>query len=68
LDHIVAAMTLDCIIATVTLDTVVAFDTITVFVIPLVTLLASAPVMWHEEHLSSLLIMTDMHSALFPVD
>jgi hypothetical protein len=29
----------------------VAFDTIVAFVIPLVALLLSLPVMWHKEHL-----------------
>jgi hypothetical protein len=39
------------IIATTTLNTAVAFDIIVAFVIPLVALLTSTPVMWREEHL-----------------
>jgi hypothetical protein len=50
LEHIAAMVTLD-LIATVTLDTIVAFDTTFRFVIPLVSMLMSLPVMWHEEHL-----------------
>jgi hypothetical protein len=42
---------LDHISATITFDTVVAFFSIVAFVIPLVTLLLSMPMMWHEEHL-----------------
>jgi hypothetical protein len=34
-----------------TLDTIVAFDNVVVFVIPLVALLTSWPVMWRKEHL-----------------
>jgi hypothetical protein len=46
---IVAAVTLGHIIAIMTLDNIVAFDTIVAFVIPLVALLTSAPMMWCEE-------------------
>jgi hypothetical protein len=38
--------------ATMTVDTTVASDTIVAFVIPLVALLTSLPVMWHKAHLS----------------
>jgi hypothetical protein len=44
-EHIVAAVTLDIIVATVTLYIIVAF------VIPLVALLTSPPVMSRKEHL-----------------
>jgi hypothetical protein len=40
---------LDQIAATMTLDTTVAFDIIVAFVIPLVSLLTSSHVMWHED-------------------
>jgi hypothetical protein len=36
--------------ATMTLDTVAAFDTTATFVIPLVALLITTSLMWHEEH------------------
>jgi hypothetical protein len=41
-------MTLDHIVSTVTLDTII---TIVAFVIPLVALLTSLPVMWGKEQL-----------------
>jgi hypothetical protein len=41
-------MTLDHIVATMTLDTIVAFDIIVAFVIPVVALLTSSPVMWRK--------------------
>jgi hypothetical protein len=44
-------MTSDHIIATVTVDTIATLDTTAAFVIPLVVVLASSPVMWHEEHI-----------------
>jgi hypothetical protein len=56
MDHIIAAITLDHIVATMTLDHIVAttallFDNIVVFVIPLVAIMTSSPVMRHKEHL-----------------
>jgi hypothetical protein len=48
--HIVASL-VSSRIATVTIDTVFAFDTSLAFIIPLVALLTSLPVMWREEHL-----------------
>jgi hypothetical protein len=39
-------MTSDHIISTITLEIVVACDTIVAFVIPLLVLLMSSPVMW----------------------
>jgi hypothetical protein len=48
--HIIATVTSYHIIATMTLYTIVAFDTTVVFVVPLVALLASMPVLWREEH------------------
>jgi hypothetical protein len=44
---------LDHIVAAITFDTNFAFDNIVVFVIPLVALLTSSPVMWREVHLSN---------------
>jgi hypothetical protein len=41
----------DHIIATITLDTTVEFYTTVAFVIALVAMLTSTPVMWREEHL-----------------
>jgi hypothetical protein len=48
---IVATDNSDHICTTMAQDIIVAFDTIVAFVIPLVTMLTSAPVMWHEEHI-----------------
>jgi hypothetical protein len=48
LGHIAVTMILDHT-ATVILDTIVVFD-IVACVIPLVALLTSSPLMWHEEH------------------
>jgi hypothetical protein len=53
LDHIVETKTLDHSVAAVTLDTIVAFDAIVSFVIPLVALLTSSPVMLGKDHLSN---------------
>jgi hypothetical protein len=62
-DHIVATMTVDHIVATVALVHIVAsvtlvhtvaimaLDTTVAFVIPLVALLTSSPVMCRKEHL-----------------
>jgi hypothetical protein len=50
LGHIVATVTSDYI-ATMTSDIIVAFDTVVAFVIPLVDLLTSTPVIYHVEHL-----------------
>jgi hypothetical protein len=40
-----------------TLDVIVACGTIVAFVIPLVALFMSFPVMWHEEHLLNLSVL-----------
>jgi hypothetical protein len=46
----IVTMTLDHIVATVTLNTV-ALDTTVAFVIPLVDLLTSSPVIWRKEYI-----------------
>jgi hypothetical protein len=51
-----------------TLDSPVAFDTIVAFVIPLIALLTSSPVMWRKERLwkfSMLQIVFFFKSCLF---
>jgi hypothetical protein len=47
------------IVATVALVTIVAFDIIVAFVIPLVALLTSPPVIWRKERCVSL--MASLH-------
>jgi hypothetical protein len=47
-----------------TLDTTVAFDNIVVFVIPLVALLTSSPVMWRKGHLLNFSVLQRVHSYL----
>jgi hypothetical protein len=47
--------------ATVTQDTNVAFDKIVTFVIPLVALLMSTPVMWCEESLWIVSVLQIVH-------
>jgi hypothetical protein len=44
-----------------TLDVTVAFDTSVTFVIPLVTLLTSSPIMWREEHLWNFTLLQRAH-------
>jgi hypothetical protein len=44
--YTIAAVTLHRIVETLSLDNIVAFDTVLAFVIPLVALLTSLPVMW----------------------
>jgi hypothetical protein len=44
-------MTLDRTVVTITLDTIVAFGDIVAFIILLVALLTSSPVMWRKEHI-----------------
>jgi hypothetical protein len=57
LGYIVGTMTLDHIILTVIFDTTNVFDTIAAFVILLVTLLITPPVMWHEEFLKNFSVL-----------
>jgi hypothetical protein len=60
LDHIIIAMTLDHFVTTMALDTTVAF------LIPLVALLMSLPVMWHNEHIWNFSVLQRVHiSSLF---
>jgi hypothetical protein len=54
-------MILDHIVATMTLYTSVASDIIVSFVIPLVALLTSSPVMWREEHLWNFSVLERVH-------
>jgi hypothetical protein len=54
-------MTSDHNIATMTQDTVVAFDKSVAFFIPMVTLLMSMPMMWHEEHLWNVSVLQREH-------
>jgi hypothetical protein len=44
-----------------TLDTIVTFDTIIAFGIPLVALLTSLPMIWHEEHLMNYGVLYRVH-------
>jgi hypothetical protein len=59
-DRTVTTVALDRIVAT-TLDMIVAFDTIVAFVIPLVALLTSSPVMWRKEHLWNFRVLQRVH-------
>jgi hypothetical protein len=64
LDYIVTLLTWDKIIETMTFDIIVAFDTTVAFVIPLVALLTSLPVMWREERLR---ISVYSKECIFPI-
>jgi hypothetical protein len=44
-----------------TLESIVAFDTIVEFVMPLVALLMSLPMMWFEEHLWNASVLQRVH-------
>jgi hypothetical protein len=44
-------MTSDDIVAKMTMDTTVTFDTTDVFIIPLVAILTSTPLLRREEHI-----------------
>jgi hypothetical protein len=54
-------MNLNGIAATMSLDTIVASDTIVLFVVPLVALLTSWPVMWRKEHLWNCSVLQRVH-------
>jgi hypothetical protein len=54
-------MTSDHIIVTMTFDATVAFDTIVAFVIPLVALMKSSPVMLRDEHLWNFSALQRLH-------
>jgi hypothetical protein len=54
-------MTSGHFIVTMTLDTIVVFDSTVAFVIPLIALLTSMPVMWHEEHLWNFSVLQGVH-------
>jgi uncharacterized membrane protein YagU involved in acid resistance len=49
------------IVAKITLETILAFDIVVTFVIPLVTLLTSSPVMWREEYLWNIGVLQRVH-------
>jgi hypothetical protein len=51
LDHTTTTTTLDHIIPTMIINTIVNFGIIVTFVISVIALLTSSPVMWREEHL-----------------
>jgi hypothetical protein len=70
LDHIVATVAFDITVATVpwdytvatmTLDDIVTFNTSVAFVIPLVALLMSSPVMWHKDPLWNFSVLQRLH-------
>jgi hypothetical protein len=48
LERKIATITSDHIIAIIRLDVIVAFDSIVAFMIPLVALITSTPIMWRE--------------------
>jgi hypothetical protein len=54
-------MTLDYIIAAMTYGTTVPSHMIVSFVIPLVSLLTSMPMMWSEEHLWNVSVLQRVH-------
>jgi uncharacterized membrane protein len=58
-------VTSDHIVVTITLDTTVAFNTIVAFVIPLVALLMSLPMMWHKKHLWKFRVLQRVHLSNF---
>jgi hypothetical protein len=68
--HTIAAMVSDYSVATITLDKVVATDIIVAFIIPLIALLISSPVLWHTEHSSNFCVFQRVHHSnlifLFP--
>jgi hypothetical protein len=61
LDRIVTTIILGHVVETMTLDTNVAFDTIDAFLIPLVVLLTSSPMMWRKEQLWNFSVLQRVH-------
>jgi hypothetical protein len=62
-DHTVITMTSSTLLQ-VTLDIIIAFDTIFAFVILLVALLTSSPVMWRKERLWDFSILLTAHLSI----
>jgi uncharacterized membrane protein len=60
-NHIVAPVASNHIVATVTLANIVAFDIFVAFVISLVALLTSSPVMWLKERLWNVSVLQRVH-------
>jgi hypothetical protein len=49
------------IVTTMPLDTIAAFDAVVAFVIPLLALLTSSPVIWRQEHLWNFSVLQRVH-------